>query len=723
MKHPDQRKRYPLSIPLAIVLACASHTSKAQTQSQPQSQPQTISDNSSLPEINVKSSRFPNASEGKKSVYLGALGEKEFLDVPYSVTTLDREVVSTRQMKSFREMLRPMPSVQWDAGRLQSRGFQGSVVHTTFLDGLNIATTTDYPAEQFERVEVLNGMGGALFGPATPSGFFNFVSKRPLFKPHQTYTLGTDSGASTNVTADINGAPIGPDGKIGYRFNYVGETGDAYTANSTRRRQLLSLAVDWRLAPSTIIETNVSRYRYEVKGLPGAFSAAVGVDLPSAMDPTNQHFGQSYAGEVNTTTTGSIFLRHVFDNQWRLDLGYLRQIADREYTAVSNGILNARGDYTTTSSQTTGSRFVTDSYLATLGSRLTLGSTKHDVLVGIRAFYMTAYNPVNGRQNTLGSANLANPQPFAAPRFPDFTDRYKAGENNQLSFILGDAIEFSPRWSAQLSASASRLSTFNYKKTGETSDSGRDFAWSGAASLIYKVTPNASVYATYANSIQQGQFAPAGAINANQITAPYRGKQYEIGAKVQHADVNYSLSLFEMTRPFAFLQANRVFDIAGEQRNRGLEIMADGRVTKHLRIYGGATWLDPRLSKTASKTTEDKQIVGLSRFTASMMMDYQLPWLPEAAVNASVYHAGRSAGNGTNTSWISGYTTFDAGASYKMRMGGVDATWRLQVTNLTNQRYWTGIRPGGLVGYTGAGNVSAQLGAPRAVLATVQIDY
>jgi iron complex outermembrane receptor protein len=47
-----------------------------------------------------------------------------------------------------------------EVGRPQTRGFQGSVVECSRLDGLNIVSTTAYPMEQFDRFEVLNGIAG-----------------------------------------------------------------------------------------------------------------------------------------------------------------------------------------------------------------------------------------------------------------------------------------------------------------------------------------------------------------------------------------------------------------------------------------------------------------------------------------------------------------------------------------------------------------------------------
>lgn len=64
------------------------------------------------------------------------------------------------------------------------------------IDGLNVVSTTDYAAEQFDHLEVLNGLAGSLYGPANPAGLFNFVSKRPTDTPQHSITVGVEPGSA-----------------------------------------------------------------------------------------------------------------------------------------------------------------------------------------------------------------------------------------------------------------------------------------------------------------------------------------------------------------------------------------------------------------------------------------------------------------------------------------------------------------------------------------------
>lgn len=660
---------------------------------------------------------------GQKQATVGNLGKRLVLDTPVSMQTVSSALIAHQQLSSVKDIYRYLPSVQGDGARPQTRGMQGSVVQNHLIDGLNAVSTTEYPADQFARVEVLDGLAGSLYGPANPAGMFNLVSKRPTDIPLHRITVGAGTGSGALSSLDFSG-PLDSNDRVRYRLNLLNEEGHGYTHGSHTRRQYAGLGLDFQLTDRTVLESNFSYYRYYAKGLPGSFALAKGTHFPAAIDPTNSKYGQRYAGNDDKTTTASLHLKHDFDGNWLLDVGVLRQIADRESTAVSNTLTDNQGNYTTTTSSSTASRFTINSYLANLTGHLDTGWLGHDIALGTRGFVWKNYNPAAGGTQTLGSASLANPLAFAKPDYPDYTRRYHSASATQHAFLLSDTLTFSPQWSLLLSGSENLLSVANYNKAGKQSSSSRNSGASGSASLMYKPQENITLYTSWADSLQQGDSAPAGANNAGQILAPYRSKQLEVGAKYAPVDdLLLTAALFEAKRPFAWTREDGEFAAGGQQKNRGIELMVDGRVTPDLRLLGGAMWLDPRLHDTASSSTEDKQIVGLARFTASMLAIYSIRQLPGLDVDAGVRYTGRRATDNANDSAVSGYTTVDVGSSYRTRLFGTDTTFRLSVTNLTDRHYWTNIVPGALNGYTGAGNASAQTGAPREARLSMQVDF
>jgi iron complex outermembrane receptor protein len=150
-----------------------------------------------------------NPQYNTEAVSLGPLGNRTLLDTPFSLTAIPQDLIENLQLKTVTDTLRYLPSVEirnqqgFEVARPQSRGFQGSVVQATRLDGLNIIGTTAIPAENLSSIQVLNGLAGALYGPATPAGVFNYILKRPTDTPYASYTQGFDSNSVFTENVDV----------------------------------------------------------------------------------------------------------------------------------------------------------------------------------------------------------------------------------------------------------------------------------------------------------------------------------------------------------------------------------------------------------------------------------------------------------------------------------------------------------------------------------------
>lgn len=440
----------------------------------------------------------PLASQ--KEATIGGLGKRALIDVPWSVQTLSSSLINQQQLKSVKDVYRYMPSVQGEGVRPQTRGMQGSVVQNHMIDGLNAVSTTEYAAEQFQSVEVLSGLAGSLYGPANPAGMFNLVSKRPTDTPLHRVTVGASTGNGALTALDFSG-PIDDGDRVKYRLNLLNDEGHGYTSGSHKRRQLASLGLDFQLTDKTVLESNFSYYHYYEKGMAGSFALAKGVHFPSPLDATKAKYGQRYAGNDDETSTASLHLKHDFDGNWLLDVGVLRQIADRESTTVTNTLTDNRGSYTTTTANSAASRFTINSYMANLTGSVDTGWLTHDISTGVRGFVWKNYNPVNGGTFTLGHSSLDQHPTYPRPPYPDFNRRYQSATTTQHAFLLSDTLHFSPQWSLLLSGSENLFTVSNYNKSRQQTSDKKDRGASGSASLMYKPLDNITLYTTWADSM------------------------------------------------------------------------------------------------------------------------------------------------------------------------------------------------------------------------------
>ncbi|RFC32923.1 MAG: iron complex outermembrane recepter protein [Candidatus Nitrotoga sp. SPKER] len=676
-------------------------------------------DSATLGEIKVSGKKMDSDYRTDK-VKIGPLSEKLLLDTPYAIDVVPAELMRNQQFKSVREAFRYLPSVQGENIRPQTRGLQAGVVQNTRIDGMNIAATTDYPIEQFERIEVLNGLAGAIYGPSNPAGTFNYVIKRPTDEPLRRIGVGYGTQSAALGSLDLGGYV--DKGKVfGYRLNLLNDTGEGYVDRSRLERKLVSLAADINFTNATKLELNASRYHYLSMGFPGTFSLQNdNVRFPSAPDPKRVGYGQPFGGDNNITKTFSGKLKHSFNADWQISAGLLQQDSDRASTVPTNTLTNNAGNYTTTAATTTFSLDRILSNTVALNGHAKTGDWTHDLVFSSTGFTWDRYTPNKIGAITLGSASLDNPIIFNAPVFPDFSDRYKSQTTRQQSLNIGDTISFNKQWSATLIASQSWITARSNNKAGvETSRYDKE-GISTNAILSYKPQSNMMVYGSYADSLQQADPVPN---NPQVILAPYRSKQWELGYKVRIAKMNLTAALFRVERPYPYIGADGVFRVQGNQVNNGLELTVNGTLTRDLTIYSGVTILDPRLENTLTAATEGKQILGLSKVVSSVLLDYRIAPLPGLSVNLHIANAISRPGNHINTYSVAGFTTVDVGTRYYSQIMGKAASWNLTLYNLANERYWANITPNGQNGFSATGNGTGTLGAPRTLRASLQIDF
>ncbi|HCR9767676.1 TPA: TonB-dependent receptor [Citrobacter koseri] len=665
---------------------------------------------------------------------VGPLGNKAWVDTPYSTTTVTKEMIENQQAQSVSELLKYSPSTQMqarggmDVGRPQSRGMQGSVVANSRLDGLNIVSTTAFPVEMLERLDVLNSLTGALYGPASPAGQFNFVAKRPTEETLRKVTLGYQSRSAFTGHVDLGGH-IDDDNRFGYRVNVLNQEGEGNLDDSTLRRKLLSVALDWNIQPGTQLQLDASHYEFIQKGYPGSFSYGPNIKLPSAPDPKDKNLALSTAGNDLTTDTVSTRLIHYLNDDWSVTAGVGWQQADRAMRNVSSKIINNQGDISRSLKDSTAAgRFRVLSNTATLNGHVDTGSFGHDIALSTTGYVWSLYSAKGtGPSYSWDTTNMYHPSEMYEKgdgKIITGGDRYKSSVNTQQSITLGDTVTFTPKWSAMFYLSQSWIQSQNYNKSGHKTGQIDENGLSPNAALMYKITPNVMAYVSYAESLEQGGTAPTNSDvkNAGQTLDPYRSKQYEMGLKADVSGMNLGAALFRLERPFAYVDpGDNVYKEQGNQVNNGLELTASGNVWQGLNIYSGVTLLDPKLKDTVSDTTSDKRVVGVPKVQANMLAEYSLPSMPEWVYSANVHYTGKRAANDTNTAWASSYTTWDLGTRYTTKISNVPTTFRVVVNNVFDKHYWASIFPSGTDGDNGS--PSAFIGSGREVRASVTFDF
>lgn len=725
-----------------------------------------ILDGSNGETVNVHGHHAADGTGAKymnKIIYLGPLGNRDTLDTPYSVMGVPHDVVVNQQIRNINDMAQYLPSVQLEirgdpnTSRPQSRGFEADVVSNSRLDGLNVVSTTPYPAEWVDNLQVLNGLAGAMYGPENPAGVFEYTLKRPTDRRTERLSVGVDSIGTPTVNGDISGR-LGKNGWFGYRLNMLHANGTAYTEDSWIRREMVSGDFDIHLDDKTVIELDASHYTYDERGTAPAFgiNAKTNVSsIPTAPDLSNP-LGASWSGFNMETNTFLAKIKHQINDNWSFTLGGLYQDAMRSSFPSTDTLTDNSGSYTESpAAAKTANDFRVGSNMAYFNGRVHTGPLQHDLVIGTNGYMMGNYNPtswtsysgaagggqLNGSHQTVGS------QPY-------FYGRFKSSSVTSQSFIVGDTIKINKHWSIMGTLSWSWISQDSRKTTGVTNGvipgayvhSSANAAFSPTTSVIYKPTENQSLYFTYGRSVEAGPVSNASVANPYTALPITHSEEYEVGYKIRYEKMQFNVSGFRMTSPYAAnicatsaCTGKLTYGYGGTQRNYGVEAQISGEILPNLSVLAGMTWLDAELVNsnvtalvpgTNGKKTvsaNGKEIVGVAPLQANLLLDYRLPaslgsFASGLAFNANVHYMGNRAADMSNTLHTGSYTTLDLGTRYAFHVAKFPWVARFGVSNATNERYWASVYTGS-PGATSAAAESLYAGLPRIYHFTLSMEF
>ncbi|WP_158792889.1 TonB-dependent receptor [Granulicella sp. L60] len=698
--------------------------------------------------VNSGSAGTPADGYYVSNVDRGVMGSAPLVNQPYTISIMSSDEISNTQVKNLRDAIKYLPLVSFteqqgpEILRPSTRGIQGSIAQNTRMDGMAMAITGGNPMEQYQEMQVENGLGAAMYGPANPSGMFDFVLKRPTEDRTENLYLEQDSSTVGTIYGDAGGR-VGPHKIFGYRTNLLFGDGTQFVEASRLRRRLAEFAFNVRPTDRTLIDAHYSVYDIVQRGYPGWFSYGPpkpvnGVLqhtllLPTAPDPTRVGLGQAYAGVNLTTQSTSVRFLHDFSPNWHAMAGGLAQRLDRFIDTPVNTITNNSGDYSSSLATGFAPRFGVESDLGYITGVINKWRIKQDVVLASEGYRFNQYAYTAPPANTvlLGTANVTDPKIFAPPAegLPQNQGLYQSAVVHQQGFNLGDLLSFGDHFLVRLAASQDWIGVDNNSATARTSGSNKQ-GISPSASVMYKPTSWTTAYATYASSLQQGDIAPGGSnlVNANEALAPYRSKEWELGFKTDAHLLAITTALFRLERPFADTisyngsATENIYAIVGQQVNYGAEISGQGTLFHRLVVDGGFTALNARLNDTNVPSTEGKRFVGIPAYKSNILSEYRVPGVANLNITGDWQFVGQRPQDDQNLHTTTAYKTFDFGFRYSRTLFTKLAILRFTCNNITDTHYYSTIAAGDITGANASSN-TAHLGSPRTISTSLQFAF
>ncbi len=570
------------------------------------------------------------------------------------------------------------------------RGFDSLSSSLVLTDGAREPEAAFYQMYNVERVEVLKGPGGLLYGSDPLAGAINIVRRQP--QPGTFGRAGVSAGSFGTYDGTVDYNKAGKDGALAFRLNSTWRQSDYWRDDKENRNLAVNPAFTWRTGEKSSLNVNLEYVDTDYapdSGLP-LFDGKI-ADVPRArsyqtpFDSSDQQLSRVQVDfDVKLSDAWSLRNKTYYrDLDWTADGTLITGVAP---SFVPPGrpevqrVLQKLDDR---------QRFASNQVEAVLSA--STGAVKHEVVAGLETARL-------GVDFTLDVAFLPSIDlfdPVETARQPFSAVPLAAGEWKSLvlaPYVL-DQIKFSERFSALAGA---RLDIIDFED-GVLASSRRDSELSPMGGVVYSPTNTLSFYATAGRA-----FAPP----SNRLMRerePERSLQYEVGAKVERfgGKLQLTIAAYRMEREnIPIVDDNGFTQQAGDQLSRGIEVEFAAEPMARLRTFLSYAFNDSELTRFS-----EQLVVGFDPNTfmpifATFDRSGNTPaFAPRHILNGwvskglpggwNVALGGRFVGDQfiaeDNAFTIDSYAVCDAAVSYTRG----DWEFRLNLKNLTGREYET----------------------------------
>jgi iron complex outermembrane receptor protein len=670
-----------------------------------------------MTEVIISGSKNANAARAS----VAGFADTPLLETPASVTVLNRErmqelnIRSTTDAAKFDASISDSYNAVGYAEQFSIRGFKLDNASSYRKDGLVIPGDTQIPLENKEAIEVLKGLGGLQAGLAAPGGIINYVTKRPTDTPLRSVTIEASERGTVLGAVDVGGRF--EDRRFGYRVNVASERLRSYIKGADGHRNFVSGAFDWQITPQALLQIDGDYQKKSQVSAPG-FQLINNATLPD-VSADNMLNNQPWSKPVETRSSniGARFA-YQFTPDWSATVSANRHSFKRDdYTAFPYGCgaqnlypgFCDNGDYDVYDYRSLGESKKPQTVQAMVQGKFSTGAFSH-AFTGGYSFYKNSEKWGDYVYDFVGTSNIYHPVVVApSPGVPGPVSERR--HDRERAVFVQDVVGLTDQ--LKLHAGARHVQVERNELGVDPTD---ESFWLPNVALVYSPLANVSAYASWSAGLEHGGVAPLQTTNEAHALSPSVSKQVELGIKADvYKDLSLAMAVFQIRKGLEYTDASNTYVRNGRAQNRGLELSAQGKLTRDLSIAISAMALNPEQSGTGQESMDGKRITNVPKFKSSVYAEYALPQVAGLKLNATWQHASKKAFDVDNTVFVPGYSTLNLGASYATRIGATTATFRAQVYNATDKFYWRDVTPE-LGGYLFPG-------AERTVKLSAQLDF
>jgi len=623
---------------------------------------------------------------------VGGFGGQPLADTPLAAAVIGSEQMADLGLASPAALTRLDPAFS-DA--YNAEGYWSSFTARGFVldnrsnfrrDGLPINAETALQLGNVDRVELLRGASGIQAGTSAPGGLVNLVVKRPTRTLRVARLEWQQDGT---LRGALDWSERGE--SVGLRVNAGAARLDPRIRDARGRSAQLALATDLALGRDGKLEFEFERSHQRQPSAPGFSLLGSRVPDPETIDPRLNLNNQPWSLPVvfDNTTTSLRWQQRLagLGEDWRLQLhGATQRLKTDDRIAFPFGCTDGAdyyadrfcpdGRFDLYDFRSEGERRSTSALDAQLSGTLTTGAWRHELTAGVLG---TRVHDRFGPQafNFAGQGRIDGS--LVTPAAPDLFEGNPPRRERSTEAYLRDAVTLGPATSLWLGLRHTRLER-GYAQSFTT-------PW---IALGQRVGGGVLVYASWGQGVESERVPerPRYA-NAGEALPALKSRQWEIGAKHGGEALEWSVAAFDIRRPRAAdigacdVDASCLRRIDGAQRHRGLE----GAIAAQLgpwSLQAGGMLLRARREGASESALNGREPENVPRLSLKLLVGHDLAFVPGLNVSLAAIHEGSRQVLPDNSVQLPGWTRLDLAARWTRG----DATWRLGVDNLLDERAW-----------------------------------
>ncbi len=595
------------------------------------------------------------------------------LDIPQSVTLLNRQLIEDQGARDITDLYRNIAGVTlFSYSGITFRGFRQDEVFYDQLRGDPFSGFTVPQLFTVERVEVLKGPAGMLFGPGAPGGVINYVSKQPEEERQLAAQAALGSFDRRGGWLEATGR-LDPEGIVTIRAAGFHEEQASFRANAGLSTTILDGGLAVRLAPATRLvlqatHTDQTAPGNRLRGVPtddaGRFLAGISWNHNEPSDSLALRataLQARLASQLTPTLSLDARLRHVEsreEQQYHEPFGLLD--TDRDGTPDTSR--RQYRDQLRTFQSLAGA-------VSLAWSAGAIGPTSHRILAGVD--FASSDQLFFGRSTTAGVPTLSLRDPIygRTEGLPYKTGPRPLGADTRAvrrGVYLQDQVDIG-RWLTLVGGlrhdrfeDADRLSGAGF--------TGTDMSW--RAGIIGRPRPDVALYASWSTSFEPQPIGNQDAQRGGPFP-PQTGDQVELGARTALRDgrVQLAAALYQIRRQNLVqvdptqppVGGREQLAALGEVRSRGFELEAAIDVTPDWVVTANYGYNDTVVTADNGRNpltnAVGSRFANAPRHQAGFWTRYQLPALRTAVALGGEHVSERISLSGQR---VRPYTIFDA---------------------------------------------------------------